>query len=305
MTRRPPVSGRELPHLEAADPLRRVLDRALADRGVAAAPAAGGPPPWSAGFFGLDRCRRFREAGEEIQDAVLRTCAGELLREAAFVERAGVGYMSAMALSAASVEERQLYGMFAADEATHLARLGPWLDPAAGSDDAGQDAFLRFLSDLLESAEPVVLLFVVQVVLEGWGITHYGALARGCRDPQLSAVFHGFLKDEARHHGSGLELFERSEVSREGRAAMVLAMHEFLSMVRVGPQRVVGALSEAVGGLSRAERIDVLTELGGEAHARERLALLRSLMRGEGAAPVVAELEARGDFEPAPMEACA
>lgn len=298
------VAGFDLPHLPEDDRLRSVLRGALRARKLD--PTA--PPPedrryWSAEFLGLDRVALFAELDEAARRQVLRRCAQDLLCEAYFVEKAGIGYAARMTLEAESTQERALYGMVAAEEATHLCQVASYLpDPdPVGTD----DPFLRFIGDLVEDAPRSVCLFVVQVVLEGWGLTHYRSLANGCSHPGLTSILESILLDEARHHGSGVILLEARELSAQERSQATEALDGFLGMVRVGPQRVVAALEEAAGHLTHGQRVRVLRELDAEAHSGERLQVLRGLMKTPNVAGVIEDLEARGAFEPLPPERCA
>jgi hypothetical protein len=65
---------------------------------------------------------------------------------------------------------------------------------------------------------------------------------------------------------------------------------------------VLSVIERVADGLTRAQRLQVLRELGGEAHAATRLALLRRLMEKAGAAAIVEALESRGLFTPCAAE---
>jgi hypothetical protein len=148
-----------------------------------------------------------------------------------------------------------------------------------------------------------VLLFVIQGVLEGWGLSHYRNLSKTCRHTVLAELFHSFLEAEARHHGAGVVLFHRATLSPSHRAAIVEALAGFLQMVRVGPQRLVEAIAIVKGDLSRSQRINLLTELDSETHSGLRLNLLRSLV--EPLAPDIAEtLDEHNLFLPLPPAQC-
>ena len=296
------TAGLDLPHVREADKLGCVLSAALGHRlGDALSLERSNILYWNADYFGLHRVKLFQDSSLEEQTAILQIANRGLLEEAYFVEKAGMGYMAKMALLAETTEERMLYSLFAANEATHLSQISVLLpDRPVGTD----DTFLRFLADLVESEDKTVLLFTIQLVLEGWGLSHYRSLAKGCCDRTLSQLFTGFLQDEARHHGTGLILFEQTSVSSQSRAVIVETLVSFLQMIRVGPQRVVGAIAQVKGDLTRSQKIRILEELDTETHSGTRLHLLRSLMRGEAAEAIVQALEARGAFEPLPATQC-
>ncbi|MEP0855132.1 ferritin-like domain-containing protein [Trichocoleus sp. DQ-U1] len=298
------TAGFDLPHISFDDKLRRVLSSALKSRLGAdpISPEFMSNSYWDAAHFGLEKVQIFQNSSQKEQSEILRRCSGGLLEEAYFIEKAGVGYMAKMVLLAETTEERMLYALFSSDEVTHLAQISRFLPEKdlVGTD----DPFLRFLADLVETQDKTVLLFVLQVVLEGWGLSHYRSLAKDCVNPQMAAIFEGFLQDESRHHGTGVTLFNQISVSQASQATIIETLALFLQMVRVGPQSVVTAIEQVKGHLSRQQKLNIFQELDTETHSGIRLNLLRSLMRGEEAGIIVQELENRGAFQPFPAEKC-
>ncbi len=290
MTRTVPIdTGLNLPRLPAGHRLLGVVDAAL---GRSSAPPRDANP-WTAGHFGLDRVGRWQSAPPEVQHTIVARCCRDTLREALHVERAGLAFTARMILLAESLDERLLYATFAGDEARHHAALAPWV-----ADAPAEGPFPGLLADVIEGAGRGDLVVLIQVVLEGWGLVHYRALADGCQDPALADVFRTILKDEARHHGGGL-------AAEEGlSAAGVDALAALLDMVRAGPQAVVAAVEASLGPLDPVARAQVFVDLGGVAHAEARLAVLGGLLLRAGLEPVVATLTRRGHFTPLLPEAC-
>jgi hypothetical protein len=294
------IAGLDLPHINSDDRLYRVLTAALQQRhGLANAPAQG--HYWQASFFNLHQVQVFQEASDSGQSAMLKLANQSLLEEAYFIEKAGVGYMAKMVLLADTLEERMLYGLFTADEATHLSQLCHFLpEPELA---VGSNPFLQLLTEVVEGSDKTVLLFVIQVVLEGWGLSHYRRLAKRCCDRALANLFVSFLNAEARHHSTGRLLFNQTSVSTPSQAAIVDVLTNFLAMVQVGPQSVLGAIEQVKGHLSRSQKIQILEELDAETHSGTRLQVLRSLMGGDAGA-IVQQLEAQGSFTPLPPHQC-
>jgi rubrerythrin len=343
----PNIAGFDLPLLDEGDKLNRILASTLGNQLPTATQLSYSyqsrlqppQPYWDATHFGLERVAIFQDATEEEQWAITQIASQGLLLEAYFVEKAGMGYMAKMLLLAETLEERMLYSLFAAEEATHLSQIrsfftlqdGPPSPPnlggtrsdlfspqhiaLAGIPERGgrgaskeptstDDPFLRFLSDLLETEDKAILLFIIQVVLEGWGLSHYRSLAKGCSHLKLGQLFEQFLQAEARHHGSGLMLFNQISLSKPSQSAIVEALTLFLRMVQVGPQRVLSAIAQVKGDLSRSQKIQVLQELETEIQSGARLSYLCSLMQKTTAHAIVQELEERGFFQPFPAEKC-
>ncbi|MDM9382301.1 ferritin-like domain-containing protein [Chlorogloeopsis sp. ULAP01] len=321
------IAGFDLPHAHTQDKLHRVLSSALESRlgkvirvgageqgsrgatrqsgkffSLSGCPLVPLSSYWDAKHFGLNRVKIFREACVEEQIEILQLCNLGLLEEAYFIEQAGVGYMAKMVTLAETTEERMLYALFSGDEVTHLAQISQFIDTSelVGTD----DPFLRLLGDLVENPDKSVLLFILQVVLEGWGLSHYRSLAKDCHSSDLSAVLWGFLQDESRHHSTGVTLFDRVAVTKSSQQTMIETLALFLQMVQVGPQSVVAAIEKVKGYLSPAQKVKIFEELDTEIHSGTRLQLLRSLMRSPNAEVIVEELEVRGAFQPFPANKC-
>lgn len=298
------IAGFELPRLEPDHRLQRVLSAALKGRSISV-PAHSASEPfqaWKAEFFNLDKVTLFQEASTQEQTAILSLTNQELWQEAYWIEKAGMGYMAKMVLLAETTEERMLYGLFTADEAEHLSQIQSFLPPAEPI--ATGNPFLQLVAELVESSDKTVLLFVIQVVLEGWGLSHYRRLAKGCDDRALQALFTHFLDAEARHHSTGLALFNQVTLSAASQATITEVLARFLQMVQVGPQGVLAAIEQVKGPCTRSQKIQILEALETEAHSGSRLQLLRSLMRAEAASPIVQTLAERGAFEPLPAHQC-
>ena len=292
----PTIAGFNLPSLEPGHKLHRILNSALGQ--TSAKQEEHLLSPWNAEFFGLIQSSLFSESAALEQAQILQIAGCGLLAESYFIEKAGVGYMSKMTLLAETTEERMLYSLFSADETEHLAALSKFITV-----EATDDSFPNLLEALLETANRSVLIFVIQVVLEGWGLSHYRTLSRSCCHTELAKLFHSFLQAESRHHGAGVTLFDEATLSDMDRATIVEALANFLYMVRVGPQRVVEAVSSVKGGLSRPQRVRLLSELETETHSGKRLSLLRSLITPT--APKIAEiLNAKDLFSPLPPAHC-
>lgn len=250
---------------------------------------------WPAALHGLPAVALWRGAPPERQRAVLSRLNRSILEEAWWIEKVGIAFAAKMVLLARTTDERMLYALFAADEARHLAAFSNWVNPEGSG-----SAFHAVLARLIDEGDRSTLTFVVQVVLEGWGLAWYRTLADACEDPSLAGVFAAILAEEARHHGSGVVLAAEHPPG----AAAVEILLPFLAMVAVGPQSTLTALDAELGPLSRPMRLQVLEELGGVTHAAPRLSLLRRLMEKAPAQGVIDTLDAAGAFEPLPPEAC-
>jgi hypothetical protein len=256
--------------------------RAASGLGSGAVPAAR-RARWPASWWGI--APWIGNLPPDRVEAVLARLSDDLLGEALHVERAGMVFAAGMVLSAPTLEERSLYAVFGADEARHHAALLALLpDPPAPT------AFHAWLHEVITRARHDVRVVVVQVVLEGWGLRHYRAMADATTDPATAAVLRAILDDEARHHGSGALIAGERGLDPAGVEEAVGWLLPLIGALRAGPLGVADALTDELGPVEGGW----LARLGVEAHAAPRLALLRELLDGPGLRPVLAALDARG-----------
>lgn len=284
------MSGRE------AD-IRRTAARLLRRRTAAGTPQTAAPL-WPAAHFGLDKVPAYTGATSEQQRRILDHCAQGLLRESWFVERGGMEFCARMVLAADSADERQLYSLIGADEAAHYAWLQPWLS----ADDRAMDVFNRFLADCVAQSTPQPLAYLMQVVLEGFGIVHYSGLAANCSDSALADTLRRMAEDEALHHAAGLAAFRAERLGRAEREFLLDASYAFLQMIRSGPQAVVAALDQGLEGLDTASLRTLFIALDDGAATAAKLRRLRQLMDQPGMTWLLENLETRGAFHPCGAE---
>lgn len=300
----PVRAGLDLAALDQEHAVRRAVRAAIRRRrGVDDAREAGGHAHWRAGYHGLDRVRLFQAARPDQRRAILEACGRALLEEAYFIEKCGIGYAAKMVLLAESSCERQLYGIIAGDEAAHLAAIARFVEPAASG---RESPFLALLEELVEEGDRASLQLIVQVVLEGWGLDHYRGLRDACTSHPLKVALSVILADEATHHGSGVAFLRDAELAARSRDYATDVLVRFLAMVQAGPVGVAAIVERALGGLTAAQRGQLMSDLGGEEHAAVRLDKLRALLgKAAGAGAVLERLEARGCFRPSPLEEAA
>jgi hypothetical protein len=273
--------------------LRRVAER-MVRRRAASAVREPSVALWDADTFGLERVPQYRRAASQRQHAVLERCAAQLLAESWFIEVCGITFCARMAARAEQLEERRLYALIGADEATHATWLEPWLERAP--DAAGP--FERFIEALVDAGDRGSLAYLLQIVLEGFGIVHYASLSESCRDPRLAEVLTRIARDEALHHAGGLASFRADALGAPERRYLAEACVTFLSMMRSGPQGVVGALDRELGFTGHDEVQQTFVALDAQSHTASRLVKLRTLMNQPGMSWLLEELDRKGLFVP-------
>lgn len=260
----------------------------------------GATPLWNSAAFGLDCVSAFQQASDAGQEAVLRDCGHNVLAESSSVERTGIRYCAAMAQWAESSEERELFERIGADEAQHAEWLAQWLPEPPPA-----DPFNRFIGGLLDTGTAQPLAYLLQVMLEGFGITHYQSLTIGCRDVALGSTLRRLAVDEALHYGGALLVFKAERMNAAERRFVADGAYAFLQMFRVGPQAVVAALARTVDLQSRDALTRTFGALECEASAAAKLARLRTLMARPGMYWLIEELDAAGVFAPCTPAQCA
>ncbi|MTF39437.1 ferritin-like domain-containing protein [Cyanobacterium aponinum] len=295
------ISGFTLNHVDLESKTQRLLTSALKRANICTSCQ---PQSlfWDANYFGLNQVKYFCSATPQQQQQILQFANKDLLEEIYWVEQAGVGYMAKMVILAQTHEERLLYSLFSADEATHLATITPFLKEVPVF---SGDTFLSYMAKAIESDDKLLLMVLVQVVLEGWGMGHYRSLAKYCLNPHLGEILQGFLDAEARHHALGVTLVKNStDYCQESLGNIYSALTYFLHMVQVGPQRLLINIERILGYLSANDKVKILTELETEKHSSKKLELLRSLLVGTLPDSIIESLEKQGSFHPYSPSQC-
>ena len=285
-----------LPHGGDQSPVHRLISGKTGVRTGAEGVPVENVSYWSAQWWGLINSGLFSRLTAQQQHNILVGCTRELLNEAYFIEKSGIVFCAKMMLLSADTDTAQLYALIAADEATHLAMIEPYIHPDDKTQPSGQ--FLLFLSKLIEELPSNLLVYLVQIILEGWGLDHYSRLQHGCDNPGLIAIFSKILKDEALHHRSGNVLFDSSKLSPADFELVYDCLRVYTSMVRVGPQTVLSVVARQCGGLSAAQAEEVLAALNHWQESSRKLELLKSLMLQPGMEHLVHSLEESGAFVP-------
>ena len=290
------ISGFDLSYVDSDSKVQNILTSALNKANLPAYVSIQGIL-WDANYFGLNQVKYFTSATFSQQQKILEIANRDLLEEIYWVEKAGVGYMSKMVILAQSHEERLLYSLFSADEATHLATITPFL----GEDTPmfKGDTFLSYMAKVIESDDKLLLMILVQVVLEGWGMTHYRSLGKHCLNPQFAEILRGFLDAETRHHALGVTQVKEygDYFSIESLKNIHCALTYFLQMIQVGPQRLLITIEKVLGYLSVKDKVQILTELKTQEYSNIKLELLRSLMLGTVPNSIIQSLEEQGAFQ--------
>lgn len=255
---------------------------------------------WSEESYYLNRSQMFQQLSKDQKSRIMAIANRARLEEAFHIEKAGIYYGGKMVLLSKTFEERKLYGLFTADEAKHLEIIESYLPDV--STDYLENPFLGLLNNTIEKSSKNTLVFVIQVLLEGWGIKHYKFMKDTCVDPHLSESLQYIINDEVGHHGSGVLLFSEEKLSSVEMSEVNHIMDQFLSMVRIGPASILSAIQEVVGTMSKEEKICFLKEIDAIATTTENLNILKSMMEKASASKIINYCEEQNLFTPCSLE---
>lgn len=259
-------------------------------------------PNWPAEYFNLTDAAVFQNANASEKQTILDLCGQAIVEEALLIEKCGMAFGVKMSALSECVEERMFYNLMAAEEAIHYHQVRQFL-PNDGMK-VQPNPFHHLLANLIENGDRNSLVFIIQVVLEGWGLSHYKQLADNCLSEAFSFELREILKDESRHHGTGVIFSKEREFSSASCDFIVSVLKDFLQMIQVGPQAILGAVESVLGELPKNEKLALFNELDGEAKSTEKLNTLRDLMLQNGGAKIVERLDALKSFTPYPAEEC-
>ncbi len=260
-------------------------------------------PYWGGDLFGLNKISAFNESSEENKRDILLDISQSFLEEALQVEKRGFDFASKMILIEDSEEVKQAYGLILTDEVEHYFELKRFLHKKESDENA--KPFIRLLKDIVSTSDSYLMVFFLQVVLEGWGMTYYRDLLCYCRDDDLKALWKRILQDEARHHATGLTHYKLHQGHKRDVDAMMELLTTFLSMVQLGPQTCVGTLARHHGSLTKKQLITAFEECEGVLSAQKTLEGVKRLLSHDLDGTLLYGLEARGLFRAHSAQECA
>ena len=253
----------ETPHLPSDHPLFAVLEGAFAKQGVQRRIQQAPKIYWGAERFKLNQSQLYQCLSIEEQNKILLRLTELNLSLSYFIEKSGHHYCSKMILLSDTVEEKTLYSLFAAEEASHLREFMNymWFTPTL---ETHAHPMLPLLSEAIEWGSRPALVFVIQVLLEGFGIAHYTGLKASCLDADLKSSFQNILKDEARHHGAGLILTHAQNAvnqTRETKDQIFELSRKFIRSMETA-HWIAGAFEQAGAPMSEVQTQKLWDEIG-------------------------------------------
>lgn len=256
---------------------------------------------WREEFFGLHRTRFWRSANSAARENLLIRCASNVLREAMGIEHEAMDYCAKRVRIAEDAVEKQVYCLMAAEEARHFHWLDSLVAPLGAN--PAPDPFTVFLKRLVAEGTPLAQSYLLQVILEGWGISHYRRLGAGSGDPVVSRVMFGIARDEGLHYAAGVAHFDASLLTGHEREFIRVALAELCTMLACGPLAVLHETEVSAGGFGKSERKRTLENLQDEGLSAARLEHLARFVAHQGMAGEADWLRRQGLLTPFALEA--
>jgi hypothetical protein len=277
------------PDIEKDHTINALLNSALSKLTVSQ-PAADIPNIlWGENRFGYQKSSHFQKLSQEQKDQILRKLTELNLSLSYWIEKSGHNYGAKMILLSETLQEKSLYALFAAEEAIHLREFQNFMNfnPEWS---VHQHPMLTFLSKVIAQGNKPTLVFVVQVLLEGFGMGHYHSLKEDCLHAPLKEAYSRILRDEAAHHGAGIILAPGPEISSENKDQIFEFTRSFITSLQSAswPLKV---MEEVSGELTEIEKKRFLDEIEYEKTLSQRRLKFREMIQKADHIGVLARLE--------------
>jgi hypothetical protein len=246
--------------------LNNLLDKALDQVTVSQRDENAPTILWGPERYRLHQAKAWNNLDKPLQEQMLTRITELNLSLSCFIEKSGHNYGAKMILLADSLQEKSIYALFAAEEAIHLREFQNFMqftpDP-----EKHWHPMLNPLAKAIEEGEKQTCVHIIQVLLEGFGMAHYGGLSQDCLYAPLKKSYERILMDEARHHGTGVILARGGETTPLEKDQIFEYTREFIHALQTA-HWILGELEKVGGELSSAEKkqfwedIDFVNTLG-------------------------------------------
>lgn len=262
---------------------------------------------WDERFFQLEKSHLWRSLDSEKQTSVLKSMTESILREAYFIETAGMSYAAKMNMTSLTKEERQFFCFVAEEEAKHLRLVESLFD--FDKSNSRIPSFSLLIGDIIQDATRVSHLLLIQILLEGWGLNYYKLLAKETLSEKVSLAFKSILKDEIRHHSAGVILFtkDKEQLLRESKNKQELLnyIEQICKMIQIGPFTLVSEMFKFLPRPTRDDLIQFLQETDAVKTTTQKLQLIDDLVSKALSSEIMIEMREKKIFTPLQVESMA
>ncbi|WP_413290476.1 ferritin-like domain-containing protein [Bdellovibrio sp. HCB337] len=250
---------------------------------------------WNAEAYGLDKTTLFQSCTEEQKFLILKGLNDLRFMEALSIEKAGIHYHSKMVLLSDSLDEKTFYSAFVADELRHFHSFLQYCPIETPVEYLQQNPFLQLINLAIQDGDRECMMAFLQHILEGLGLSYYRSLKETCNDESLKADLEALLKDEAFHVGSA-NVFLDNKVYDDQKPLLKELIFKFAEGHPAWIYPVISACDQVLGGLSKTQKAQLLTELNYEQINAQKTLELKNLIMCPFTKPIVDEAEKRNLF---------
>lgn len=249
---------------------------------------------WDSSFFQITETSIWNSLQSEHQKQLLQKLNIHLLKEAYYIENAGMVYSGKMNLYSESEAERAFFCLMGQEEAAHLELFRPLLPDQTQL--AGIPSFSQLIGKIIQEGDRRSNLFLIQILLEGWGLTYYQSLHDHTPNQYLKKCLHTILSDESRHHSAGVLLFQ-STAENTSDSFLLDSLISLLEMLQVGPWTIVNEVLKLKGNLNKIDIIHFLDQMNAQDDAQRKLNKLRKLTERNLPKNLISYLDSKNVWE--------
>lgn len=235
---------------------------------------------WDEDFHHLTESAFWHSLPLSVREGILVRLGQKILQEAYFIECAGMAYAGKMNLASKTKEERAFFCFVAEEETKHLRMI-----EALASFNTSLEtipSFALLIGEIIQEASKASHLLLIQILLEGWGLSYYKNLSKASRDESVSNAFKSIVKDEIRHHSGGVLLFSSRKLQHpmtETEVSEFLGYLERIAfMVKVGPYALCEEVMKFQEGSDKEVLNQFLIDINAVTTTQSKMELLRDLL---------------------------
>ncbi len=276
-------------------PLNNLLERAL-DSYTVSSPDKDTPKIlWTPQRYNLNQTDAFNHLQKEQKDEVMTKITELNLALSCYIETSGHNYGAKMILLSETIQEKSIYALFAAEEAIHLKEFQNFMN-FTPDPEVHWHPMLNPLAKAIEEGEKNTCLYIIQVLLEGFGMAHYTGLKQDCTYAPLKATYERILRDEARHHGTGIILSKQNQISKIEKEQIFEYTREFILSLQ-SASWVLKCIEQVDGNLSTAQKKKYSEQTNQVKTMEFRLSKLREMLQKVDDNNLVNDLDKDGVFK--------
>jgi hypothetical protein len=264
-------------HLANDHKLNNLIQKAIQDKLLPQKEDQIFPFYWDAKRFGFQNTNLFTNFSVSEQNNVLSFLSKMNINMSYFIEKCAYNYGAKMILLSETEEEKIYYSIFTYEEALHQKEFDKFISNKPTPSTAIHP-LLNPLTRCIEQAEKDASVFVVQVLLEGYGMYIYKSLGETTISNDLQNVYKKIVQEEAGHHGSGLLIAEKDSIDETAQAEIIDYTWEFSEAIQ-NPCMIRQALESVDGKMSNTQFKNILDSMSYAANAQQRLDLLKNLLK--------------------------